>query len=64
MKNRKTNSAIHYRRMTVDDLPAAHKLSLSVLWPHRLEDWKFVHELGEGIEGNGLILLCRSFEEA
>src|SRR5947207_963119 len=35
--------------MRADDVPAAHKLSLSVLWPHRLEDWKFIHELGEGI---------------
>jgi predicted N-acetyltransferase YhbS len=49
MKNRTTESAVQYRRMTADDLPAAHKLSLSVLWPHRLEDWKFVHGLGEGI---------------
>lgn len=49
MIDRKANSAIQYRRMTADDLPAAHKLSLSVLWPHRLEDWKFIHELGEGI---------------
>jgi predicted N-acetyltransferase YhbS len=49
MKNRTTDSAVQYRRMTADDLPAAHKLSLSVLWPHRLEDWKFVHGLGEGI---------------
>jgi hypothetical protein len=30
-------------------LPAAHKLSLSVLWSHRLEDWKFIQELGECI---------------
>lgn len=49
MKDRKSNSAVQYRRMTADDLPAAHKLSLSVLWPHRLEDWKFIQELGEGI---------------
>lgn len=49
MKDRKANSAIQYRRMTADDLPAAHKLSLSVLWPHRLEDWQFIHALGEGI---------------
>ncbi|WP_229421496.1 GNAT family N-acetyltransferase [Telluria antibiotica] len=49
MKDRTTDSAIRYRRMTADDLPAAHKLSLSVLWPHRLEDWKFVHGMGEGI---------------
>ncbi|CAN7419211.1 GNAT family N-acetyltransferase [Pseudoduganella sp. LjRoot289] len=49
MKNRNTHSAVQYRRMTADDLPAVHKLSLSVLWPHRLEDWKFIKELGEGI---------------
>jgi len=35
--------------MTADDLPAAHKLSLATLWPHRLDDWKFALELGEGI---------------
>lgn len=49
MKDRTSNSAVQYRRMTADDLPAAHKLSLSVLWPHRLDDWKFIHALGEGI---------------
>ncbi|HZX28313.1 MAG TPA: GNAT family N-acetyltransferase [Telluria sp.] len=49
MKNRTSGSAIQYRRMTADDLPAAHKLSLSVLWPHRLEDWQFIQALGEGI---------------
>lgn len=58
MKDRMSNGAVHYRRMTADDLPAAHKLSLSVLWPHRLEDWKFIHELGEGIvaeDGSGIV---------
>lgn len=49
MKDRKSNGAVRYRRMTASDLPTAHKLSLSVLWPHRLEDWKFIHALGEGI---------------
>ncbi|VVD70526.1 N-acetyltransferase GCN5 [Pandoraea eparura] len=53
MNDRKANSGIRYRRMMADDLPAAHKLSLSTLWPHRLEDWKFVHELGEGIVAEG-----------
>lgn len=48
MKDRKTGSSIRYRSMTADDLPAAHRLSLSVLWPHRLEDWKFIYELGAG----------------
>jgi GNAT superfamily N-acetyltransferase len=49
MKDQKVNSAVRYRRMTAEDLPAVHKLSLAALWPHRLEDWKFIHELGEGI---------------
>ncbi len=49
MNDRKANGAVRYRRMTADDLPAAHKLSLAALWPHRLDDWKFIHELGEGI---------------
>lgn len=49
MKDQKANGAVHYRRMTADDLPSTHKLSLAALWPHRLEDWKFILELGEGI---------------
>jgi GNAT superfamily N-acetyltransferase len=52
MNDRKANIAnagVRYRKMTADDLPAAHKLSLSALWPHRLEDWQFIHALGEGI---------------
>ena len=49
MKNRSAHRAIQYRRMSADDLPAVHKLSLAVLWPHRLDDWKFIKELGEGI---------------
>jgi predicted N-acetyltransferase YhbS len=58
MKDRKSNGTVQYRRMTADDVPAAHKLSLSVLWPHRLEDWKFIQELGEGIvaeDASGII---------
>lgn len=49
MKHRPASKAIAYRTMRADDLPAAHKLSLAVLWPHRLEDWKFIKELGEGL---------------
>lgn len=39
---------ITYRRMTEDDLEAANRLSHSVRWPHRLQDWQFVHRLGTG----------------
>jgi GNAT superfamily N-acetyltransferase len=57
MKDRQT-SGIRYRRMTAEDLPAAHKLSLAVLWPHRLEDWKFIHAVGAGLvaeDGSALV---------
>lgn len=37
------------RAMQADDLGAAHALSLEVHWPHRLADWQFVFELGQGI---------------
>lgn len=43
-----TDTAITYRRMTENDLPAAHALSQAVRWPHRLEDWQFVLRLGTG----------------
>jgi len=49
MNAHKPQGPVRYRRMTADDLPAAHQLSQAALWPHRLEDWKFIHELGEGI---------------
>ncbi len=58
MKERKASENIRYRRMTAEDIPAVQKLSLSVLWPHRLEDWKFIQELGMGIvaEADGRVL--------
>ena len=39
---------VKYRKLGRKDLAAAHKLSLDVRWPHRLEDWEFVHRLGAG----------------
>ncbi|PMR66933.1 GNAT family N-acetyltransferase [Halomonas heilongjiangensis] len=46
------------RRMLESDLPAAHQLSQAVRWPHRLEDWQFVHRLGDGFvaERNGEVI--------
>src|SRR6476620_1417001 len=32
--------------MATRDLPAAQALSREVNWPHRLEDWQFVHSVG------------------
>ena len=39
---------VKYRRLARKDLAAAHKLSLDVGWPHRLEDWQFIQGLGTG----------------
>ena len=41
-------TAIVYRPMNTNDLPAAHALSQAVRWPHRLEDWQFAHRAGTG----------------
>lgn len=49
MNDQKTSNGIRYRTMTAADIPTLHKLSIAVLWPHRLQDLKFVHELGAGI---------------
>jgi len=36
-------------KMAARDLPAAQALSREVNWPHRLEDWQFVHSVGRGL---------------
>ena len=36
------------RRLEAADLASARALSAEVGWPHRLEDWAFVHGLGKG----------------
>jgi GNAT superfamily N-acetyltransferase len=36
-------------KMAARDLPAAQALSREVNWPHRLEDWQFVHSVGQGL---------------
>lgn len=48
MTTSSTATRIEYRRMLAGDLPTAHALSQAVRWPHRLEDWQFVHRLGTG----------------
>ena len=53
-----TDTTIIYRRMSEHDLPAAHTLSQTMRWPHRLEDWQFVLALGTGFvaeEGSAVI---------
>jgi predicted GNAT family N-acyltransferase len=39
---------VNLRRMTADDLPAAHALSSEQKWPHRIEDWDMLLGLGFG----------------
>lgn len=44
-----TRPAVTLRAMTVTDLEAAHALSRALNWPHRLEDWQFFLEFGQGV---------------
>lgn len=39
---------VKYRKFARTDVAAAHRLSVAVGWPHRLEDWRFLHRLGTG----------------
>ncbi len=51
-------TAVSYRRITDNDAEAAHRLSLSVRWPHRLDDWRFMLRLGAGFvaeDGEGIV---------
>lgn len=58
MTTQTTASAIAYRAMNENDLPAAHGLTQAVRWPHRLEDWRFVHRLATGFvaEEDGAVI--------
>src|SRR5262245_53300742 len=37
------------RTLIAGDLEAAQRLSSSFSWPHTHEDWKFLHDLGDGV---------------
>lgn len=43
-----TEAMVTLRRMTADDLTAAHALSSEQKWPHRIEDWDMLLNLGFG----------------
>jgi GNAT superfamily N-acetyltransferase len=43
------HSDLEVAPLSVADLPAALALSQAVKWPHRLEDWRFVFEIGAGL---------------
>jgi predicted N-acetyltransferase YhbS len=51
-------TTILYRAMDENDLPTAHALSQAVRWPHRPDDWRFVHRLGLGFvaEEDGAVI--------
>ncbi len=58
MTDHPSSSTLIYRSLTETDLPAAHQLSEAVKWPHRLDDWRFVYQLGAGFvaeSGNGIV---------
>jgi ribosomal protein S18 acetylase RimI-like enzyme len=40
--------ALSYRPFTDNDLAAAYALSSQINWPHRVDDWRFVAQAGEG----------------
>lgn len=39
---------LRLRAIAADDLGNCHRLSLRFKWPHRLEDWKFLRQMGQG----------------
>lgn len=44
----KTPLPIAYRSMTETDIDTAYSLSQAVKWPHRIEDWELMYNLGTG----------------
>ncbi|MFV3130994.1 GNAT family N-acetyltransferase [Niveispirillum sp. KHB5.9] len=63
-----TRPAVTLRAMSEADLEAAHALSRELNWPHRLEDWQFFLEFGQGVvaERDGAVVgtaMCWLFGE-
>lgn len=63
-----TRPAVDLRAMTQADLEQAHALSRELNWPHRLEDWQFFLEFGQGVvaERDGEVIgtaMCWLFGE-
>ncbi|KAG8152593.1 GNAT family N-acetyltransferase [Burkholderia catarinensis] len=50
--------ALHYRRFTAADVPAAHALSMALRWPFRAEDWQFSADTSTAFaaEENGVVI--------
>ena len=51
-------TALHYRRFTAADVPAAHALSMALSWPFRAEDWQFSADTSTAfaVEENGVVI--------
>lgn len=63
-----TRPAVNLRAMTEADLEQAHALSRELNWPHRMEDWQFFLEFGQGLvaERDGAVIgtaMCWLFGE-
>lgn len=43
------DETVSLKPLAWEELEAAHGLSRAVAWPHRLEDWKVMFELGRGV---------------
>ncbi|MBR8510247.1 GNAT family N-acetyltransferase [Burkholderia cenocepacia] len=58
VKERDATSALHYRRFTAEDVPAAHALSIALRWPFRAEDWQFSADtsIAFAAEENGVVI--------
>ncbi len=48
-----TTTALTLRDLHPRDLAAAHRLSASIPWPHRLEDWRVMLAAGHGLAACG-----------
>lgn len=42
------SSRLVYRPFTAADVPAGHRLSSAVRWPHKPDDWRFLSRQGQG----------------
>ncbi|MGN6579102.1 MAG: GNAT family N-acetyltransferase [Bordetella sp.] len=54
-----------FRPLRRDDLEAAWELSREVKWPHRLDDWRFAFDLGQGevvLDGDRLVGVAMSWD--
>lgn len=44
-----TEPSVRFRPMITTDLIRAHELSRALRWPHRLQDWQWMHQISQGV---------------